>query len=92
MLIDGSGGLISFVQSDHTQMGKQPMAEATKVVKTLDEAVQANRGSERFCRAFGISEWTLARWRDIGVPRTHALGLYLGLRVRCCEFALSCSA
>jgi hypothetical protein len=66
-------------------MGKQPMAEATMVVKTLDEAVQANRGSERFCKAFGISEGTLARWRDIGVPRTHALGLYLGLRARGCD-------
>jgi hypothetical protein len=61
------------------------MAEATKIIQTLDDAVQAYRGEDRFCKAFEISAGTLKRWRGIGVPRTHALGLYLGLRARDCD-------
>jgi hypothetical protein len=44
-------------------------AEATKVVKTLDDAVQAYRGEDRFCKAFEISAGTLKRWRGIWMPR-----------------------
>ena len=56
-----------------------------KTISTLDDAIAAYRGEERFCKAFDISAGTLVRWRYIGVPRTHALGLYLGLRARDCD-------
>ena len=53
-----------------------------KTINTLDDAIAAYRGEDRFCKAFDISAGTLIRWRGIGVPRTHALGL---LRARDCD-------
>jgi hypothetical protein len=44
-----------------SQLKASTIAEAIKIVKTLDDAVEAYRRTERLCKAFGISVGTLLR-------------------------------
>jgi len=71
---------------------KIPMAEATKIVLTLDDAVQAYRGEDRFCKAFDIYAGALKRWRGIGCLG-HMRSASTSAYVRgVATLALSCSA
>jgi hypothetical protein len=58
------------------------MVEAQRTVMTLEGAIKAYGGVGKIEAAFKLPDGELARWRQDGVPRAHALGLLLGLQAR----------
>ncbi len=60
------------------------MAKALRIVKSLDEAINAYGGVHKFARAFHYKDGKeIERWKEVGIiPAGAGLGLYVGLLQR----------